>query len=292
MGLVCVTLAMGVGVVWWKISGIPEIPLRPDVRGVMLDLGLPGGRRVDQGAEIYSESAVVWDVDAQVINYEKNGYEQRPIASLTKLMTAMVALDYGIDWDKQMDIRQDEYLIGGKLMLYPRETVSMRDLMYASLLGSANNATLALVRGLEVPESEFIEAMNRKAIEMELEKTEFVEVTGLDPKNVSTAYEVARMAQAAFGSYPDIGKITSQKDYTFLVGESGREHTMRNTNKLISRDGLKVSGSKTGYLYEAGYSLVVFSEENELKKIAVVLGGPSERAQDQDMRALLKKVGL
>jgi len=180
---------------------IPEIPLRPEIRGAILDIGLPGGRRVDKGLEIYSDSALLWDVDTKVINYEKNGYRQRPIASITKLMTAMVALDYGFDWDEQMDIKPEEYLIGGKLLLQPGETVSMRDLMYASLLGSANNATMALVRGLEVPETEFIQAMNRKAIEMGLEKTEFVEVTGLDKENVSTAYEVARMAEEAFQSY-------------------------------------------------------------------------------------------
>ena len=290
LGIICIVLAGAVLGVWWRMAGIPEIPLRPEIRGAILDIGLPGGRRVDKGLEIYSDSALLWDVDTKVINYEKNGYRQRPIASITKLMTAMVALDYGFDWDEQMDIKPEEYLIGGKLLLQPGETVSMRDLMYASLLGSANNATMALVRGLEVPETEFIQAMNRKAIEMGLEKTEFVEVTGLDKENVSTAYEVARMAEEAFQSYPIIGEITSQKEYTFIVGESGREHTIRNTNKLISRDELKMSGSKTGYLYEAGYCLVVFSEENERKVIAVVLGSPSEWAHGQDIQTLLNEI--
>lgn len=230
-----------------------------------------------------ARSVLMWDTARQEIFFQQNGFERLPIASLTKLMTAMIALDHGITWEQPASIELPEYVIGGRLLLHPGEEATMRDLFYASLLGSANNATLAYVRTLGITPEDFVEEMNRKAIALGLEQTHFVEVTGLDPDNVSTAYEIARLAEYAFAHYPQIRHATSAAEYSFTVRGSGRAHTLKNTNKLISESGLSVFGSKTGYLDEAGYCLVTHTDGY----IGVILGSRSEQGHFGDMQRLL-----
>lgn len=256
----------------------------PQVQGSQQELAVPYGlSSATKGETTFdAKSALIWNTATQEIELQYNGFEPRPVASLTKLMTAMVALDRGIDWDKAASIELQEYVVGGRLLLHPGEKVTMRDLFYASLLGSANNATLAYVRMLGMEEETFVEAMNRKAIDIGLEQTHFVEVTGLDSKNVSTAYEIARLAAYAFAHYPDIRHASSAPEYTFTVLGSGRERTLKNTNKLIVDKGLLADGSKTGYLDEAGYCLVM----QEGNRIGVVLGSSSEQSNFADMQRL------
>ncbi|MEK7500004.1 MAG: hypothetical protein AAB649_05365, partial [Patescibacteria group bacterium] len=233
-------------------------------------------------------STILFNTETNTIMFQRNAFERRPLASITKLMTAMVAMDHGITWNKEANILPQEYGAGGELLLHPGETVSMKDLFTASLLGSANNATLAYVRQLGIPEEEFIQEMNRKAIMLHLEQTEFFDVTGLNPKNVSTAYEIAVLAHHAFANYPEISSATSQKEYSFAVRGSNREHTIHNTNKLISENNLQTSGSKTGFLYEAGYCLVTQGAGIYKDRIAVVMNEMSEDAQFAEINQLLK----
>lgn len=282
----CLVLSVAVGaVVWWLVL-IPEAEPAAVVEGV-LQIGLPDVQANKNRRAVNASSALLWDTRAQVIRFEQNGFERHPIASITKLMMAMVALDFGLEWDKEVTIEPDEYVIGGRLALSTGEFVTVRDLMHASLMSSANNATLALVRTLGVPEEEFVRAMNRKVIELGLEQTEFADVTGLDPGNVSTAYEVARLAEVAWRDYPVIAEITSKTEYTFTVGGTGREHTIKNSNKLITEYGLSLTGSKTGYLYESNFCLVVQGAGTLGNRIAVVLGSPSERDNLNDTKRLL-----
>lgn len=270
---------IGVSVALLKEHGTP----RPLVGG---DFGLPNVGEEDERTLFRAASAVLWDADAGAIRLEQNGFERRPIASLTKLMTAVVALDHGINWDQEVTIELSEYGPGGNLLLHPGEHVTMRDLFHASLLSSANNATRAYVRALGIPEEEFIREMNRKVVQLGLEQTEFTDVTGLDVGNISTAYEVARLAEAAF-AYEEIARATSLKEYTFVVGGSSREHTIRNSNKLVTEQGEPVSGSKTGYIYEARYCLVMRGAGGADGRIAVVLGSPNEAENLADTKRLL-----
>jgi D-alanyl-D-alanine endopeptidase (penicillin-binding protein 7) len=164
----------------------------------------------------------------------------------------------------------------------------MKDLFNASLLGSANNATLAYVRQLGITQEAFVQEMNRKAITLGLEQTEFTDVTGLSPENVSTAYEIAIMAHHAFTNYPEISQATSQKEYAFTVRGTAREHTIKNTNKMVQEGSLEVIGSKTGFLYEAGYCLVIEGAGKYKGIVAVVMDTPSEDAQFVEIDRLLK----
>jgi len=286
LALVSVVLAGAIGAVAWRIIAAAP-PVAGKVEGTQVALGLPDIQPASVPQLVPARSAIAWNAAGGTITFQQNAFLRLPIASLTKLMTAMVALDHGINWDQETDIQLNEYGIGGQLLLQPGERVTMRDLFTASLLGSANNATLAYVRALGLSKAEFVQAMNRKAVELNLEQTTFTDVTGLDKGNISTAYEVARLAQYAFTHYPDIARATSLKEYSFVVGGSGREHTIHNTNKLVSEGGLIVGGSKTGFLYEAEYCLVVQGSGRLKDLTAVVLGSPSEAQQYQGISYLL-----
>lgn len=272
----------------WKAYIYEPSPQLPRVEGAKVPLGLGGEIDGERKALIPARSAVLIDGSDMSIKYEQEAFVRVPIASITKLMTAMVALDYGLDWDAPADILPKEYVEGGQLLLHPGETATVRDLFNASLLGSANNATLAYVRSLGIENDEFVRAMNRKAVELELEQTEFEDVTGLNTRNISTAYEVAKMAVMAFGQYPEIAEATRQEEYYFVVGGSGREHTIKNTNKLISENNWQASGSKTGFLYEAGYCLVMQGADDISNRLGVVLGSESEAQHFAAMEKLLQ----
>ncbi len=276
--------------VLWEFFRPRSLSLEPQVEGATVQLSLPDLRPDNSSKRFTARSVLLWDSDTHVIRFEQNGFERLPIASITKLMTAMVALDHGIPWDDLSDIQPNEYVQGGRLLLHAEEQVTMRNLFTASLLGSANNATLAYVRHLGIDQEQFIQEMNRKAVELGLEQTHFTDVTGLEKTNVSTAYEVARLAEHAFTRYPDIAHATQQIAYTFTVAGSGREHTMRNTNKLISEYGQSYLGSKTGYLDEAQYCLVVRGAALGSSLIGVILASPSEPEHFADMSKLMRSL--
>lgn len=286
------SLATVTGLVIWQIAASGPILPPAQIEGAFIDLGLPATKPTEQNKKYAARSVLLWDTASQSIRYEQNGFERLPIASITKLMTAMVALDHGIPWEKTGTIEPAEYLQGGRLLMQPGEEASLRDLFTASLLGSANNATLAYVRALNVPHEEFVQEMNRKAVAIGLEQTYFTGITGLEKENVSTAYEVARLAEYAFKYYPDIAATTRLTEYAFRFRGSDREHTIRNTNKLILDYGQAYSGSKTGYLYEAQYCLVVQGAGESANLIGVVLGSPSEADHFLEMRELLQILPL
>ncbi len=283
----CIVLTISTGAVVWQIMYADSASISLE-RGTSILLGLPGiSDKQASNTSLQAKSAILYSTETNSIVFEQGAFDRRPLASITKLMTAMVAIDYGIQWDQEANILPNEYVEGGELILAPSERLTMKDLFNASLLGSANNATLAYVRQLGMSTNDVIRAMNRKAIEIGLEQTEFYDVTGLSPSNVSTAYDIALMAHYAFSKYPDISHATSQKEYTFTVRGTGREHTIRNTNKPVYEGTLDAIGSKTGFLYEAGYCLVVEGTGKYKNMVAVVMDTPSEEAQFVEIQRLL-----
>jgi len=282
-----VALALATGGIIWQLGRGHTPTVLSAATGFVPPLGLADSPPPSTDQLQNADKAIVYDLDQKKILFQQNAFAPHPLASITKLMTAMVALDHGIPWKKQATINLDEYGVGGNLMLFNGETVTMRDLFIASLLGSANNATKAYVRELGIPTDEFVQEMNRKAVEIGLEQTQFYDVTGLNTHNTSTAYDIALMAGYAFSHYPDIATVTSLPEYSFLVGGSGREHTLHSTNKLISEHVEPLTGSKTGYLDESKYCLVVRGGGTDKNKIVVALGSPSQEANEAVVKYLL-----
>ena len=234
-----------------------------------------------------SKAALVMDAQTGDILYEKNGGEKRSIASLTKLMTAMVYLETEPDYETKVKVVQSDLSGSGRTQLRRNEVVTVKDLLYHSLMSSDNAATKTLVRVSGLSEEEFLARMNRKAAVLGLNATKFTEFTGLDAGNVSSAYDLANLLRAAL-RYDDIARITSEPDYAYRSNR--RHHQLVNSNRLARYGSKDVRGGKTGYIRAAGYCLATCIRESGRELISVVLGSPSNPARFNETNIVLQKV--
>jgi D-alanyl-D-alanine endopeptidase (penicillin-binding protein 7) len=234
-----------------------------------------------------ARAAVVIEGDTGTILLEQDAFTPYPLASLTKIMSAMVVLDHHPDLDQRVTILPTEYTFrGGNLRLGPGETVTLRDLLFASIVGSANNAAFALPRVIGLSDDAFIDEMNRKAITLGLDTAHFFDTAGFDPRNIASAYDFARLADTAFSTYPLLAEAASAPEY-LVTTSTGREHVMRHSNKLLASLG-EGAESKTGYLDEALHCLVLTKHINGKRLLAVILGHADERGVITDARTLLQ----
>ncbi len=233
-----------------------------------------------------AKSALVVDFASNEILFSKNIDEQRSIASVTKLMSALVAMNNISSWDKQVII-QDSDLKTGRQYLYSGDKINIRELFRAALISSSNTATMALARATGLSEQEFVARMNQKAKAMGLMQTVFVEPTGLDHDNVSTARELIVLLKFALDQKP-IKHAVSQSAYSIKV--SGTKRKIYATNWLLTGQvkrfsDAKVIGGKTGFNEAAQYNFVAqYKYENNLVS-SIVLGADDhyDRFTESDM---------
>jgi len=202
-----------------------------------------------------ARAALVVDATTGEVLFDKNSGQAMPIASLTKLMTAMVFLEMKPDLSRRVMVSREDLAGSGHTKLRAGEIITMRDLLHMALLSSDNAATRTLVRNADLPPEEFLARMNRKAQVMGLQQTRFVEFTGLSEQNVSSATEYAQILKRA-GGEPMIRHITMLPDYTFR-GSRG-DHHLVNTNRLCRYGVFDVRGGKTGFISESGYCLATW----------------------------------
>lgn len=242
----------------------------------------------NQKKTLNAKAGVVIMADTGKIIFAENAFEVLPMASLTKIMSAMVALDQKIDLNRIVSISPDDYKVGGNLRIVPGiEKVSVKDLFYASITGSANNAALAIAQNTNLNAEQFIEQMNRKAVELNLESLHYAEASGLSPENIGSAYDIARMAGFAFKNYPLILDAASQKSYLIRTRNTQREHTIKNPNELLETSIGAFLASKTGYLDEALYCLLLAKKTPKGTIIAVTLSNPSKQDSENETLRLL-----
>jgi len=206
-----------------------------------------------------------------------HGAEYRhPLASLSKLMTAQVVLDEGVNMWGTRTIQSSDEVGGARLRVPVGSSLYVRGLFDAALVGSANNAAHALARSTGMSVSEFVEAMNERADRMRLTSTRFVDPTGIEVGNVSNAVDIARMAYDFF-DVPEIRRATTTAKAN--VAANGKVHSIKNTNGLLTDpdNGLYVLGGKTGFLYESEWNLVVKMRDYRQKEIIVVVLGSDTR---------------
>lgn len=227
---------------------------------------------------LIASSGAVLLVNNNSFLFEKNATAQQPIASLTKLMTALVFLDHNPGFDKNYVVTSADNVVGGKNNLFIGDTVKVKDLLNTSLIASDNAATMALAHATGLSATQFVAEMNKKAAQLGLFNTSFTEPTGLSDKNVSTARDVARLAKEAL-AHEDIKQATTKKEYSFTTVE-GREKKISSTDYLLySESASKVNllGGKTGYTESAGYCFVgKFANDNQDEIISVVLNSNSK----------------
>ncbi|OGF12963.1 MAG: hypothetical protein A2W00_08625 [Candidatus Eisenbacteria bacterium RBG_16_71_46] len=234
----------------------------------------------------YARNAIVLDPATGEVLYEKMADASVPIASLSKLMTTLVFLEQQPDLAREVMVTRDELGGGGHTQLVRGERVALGDLLHMSLMSSDNVATRVLMRESGLPEEDFLAHMNRKALELGLASTRFVECTGLDERNVSTASDVAKMLQAA-AKNDKIQTITTTRSYAFRSA-SRRYHRIGNTNRMLYGR-YEILGGKTGFISEAGYCIATWVHTQGRDLIAVVLGAPTNATRFADVVRLLRR---
>lgn len=204
-----------------------------------------------------SASAIVLDSRGNLI-YSKDEDTVRPIASITKLMTAMVVLDAALDLDETITIAEDDRdrlrMTGSRLGV--GATLTRRELLLLALMSSENRAATALGRTYPGGMTHFIAQMNAKAASLGMHSSRFADPAGLNVANVSTASDLAKMLHAAHG-YPLITAATTTPDREVRPYPQGGPLMFINTNRLLKNPDWHIELSKTGYINEAGRCLVM-----------------------------------
>lgn len=221
--------------------------------------------------------------------YGKNPTEVRPIASVTKLMTAMVLLDADVPLDDRITINEldrDRLRFSRSRLRIDEATLSRRDLLRVSLMSSDNRAAHALGRTTFAGGTEaFVAAMNAKAKALGMRDSQFADASGLDGNNRGTAEDLVRLLHAA-SRYPLIREITSDGEFTAYPYGPESPVQYRNTNPLTRDQRWTVELSKTGYLNEAGRCLVMQAVVADRRLYIVLLNAPGQMTPMGDSNRL------
>ena len=204
-----------------------------------------------------SAAALVVDLDNGNTVYAKNTQSITPIASITKLMTAMVVLDAGLPLQEMVYVDHADYdsVKHTNSRLRAGTGLTRHDMLRLALMSSENRAAAALGRDYPGGSRAFVDAMNRKAAELGMWNTRFVDPTGLSSENVSTAEDLVRMVKAAY-EYPLIREFTTTAAHEVATA-NGRPLQFSNSNRLVKNPTWDIGLSKTGYISEAGRCLVM-----------------------------------
>jgi len=208
-----------------------------------------------------SESAIVLDAKHGNVIYGKDADKIRPIASITKLMTAMVVLDAKLPLNEKITIRSADVdrIKRTRSRLSLGAKLTRKELLLLSLMSSDNRAAAALGRTYPGGKKVFVKAMNNKAFELGMGNSFFVEATGLSSRNVSTARDLAKLVEAAH-NYKLIRKCTTTAVHSIKLPHRKHSLLYKNSNSLVRRGAWDINVSKTGFLKAAGRCLVMHAQ--------------------------------
>lgn len=237
--------------------------------------------------KVRSLKAIVVNQNTGEIIYEKNADARASIASLTKLMTAMVVLDSGLDLNKEIKLTKADIdrvkrttsrlPIGTKLTKY--------ELLKVALISSDNRAAFALSRSYPSGRKGFINAMNVKAIQLGMQNSQFRDPTGLDKRNISTAKDLLKLVRAAY-QYPVIRDLTTTPSESIKIGRKRNSIGFSNTNPLVRKGLWDIGLSKTGFIRESGRCLVLQTTINGEPIIIVLLNSYGKLTRFADVKRI------
>ncbi|HCQ61866.1 MAG TPA: D-alanyl-D-alanine endopeptidase, partial [Acinetobacter nosocomialis] len=220
--------------------------------------------------------------------YSKNTNASVPIASITKLMTAVVTADARLNMSEEITLEQIDFAgANGKnssSTLRVGDKMNRAEVLLFALMKSENPAAAALARTYPGGRPAFVAAMNAKARSLGMNATHYYESTGLDPRNVSSARDLGILASTA-SQYGLIRQFSTTPTYDFNLGY--RVLKSNNTNALVRNGGWNINLSKTGYINEAGRCVVMHTTVNSRPAVIVLLGEPSTQARNNDATNLL-----
>ena len=237
--------------------------------------------------KVRSLKAIVVNQNTGEVIYEKNADVRASIASLTKLMTAMVVLDSGLDLNKEIKLTKADIdrvkrttsrlPIGTKLTKY--------ELLKAALISSDNRAAFALSRSYPSGRKGFINAMNVKAIQLGMQNSQFRDPTGLDKRNISTAKDLLKLVRAAY-QYSVIRDLTTTPSESIKIGRKRNSIGFNNTNPLVRKGVWDIGLSKTGFIRESGRCLVLQTIINDEPIIIVLLNSYGKLTRFADVKRI------
>lgn len=244
-----------------------------------------------------SAAVLVFDVASGKPIYEKNVDATRSIASVTKMMTAMVVLDSMENMQEELVIKPSD-LVGAKTAstkLKAGDRLTRSEYMLMMLMKSENSAAKALASNYFGGYNAFIAAMNQKAQSLGMYKTRFSDSSGLDPRNVSSASDLAIMMREIGTNprYKTIKNFSTATNYDFYITNyitGSRNYSAANTNPLVRSGGYPIGASKTGYIREAGYCVVMEAHVNGRPSIIVLLGANASQNRWKDAETIFSNL--
>jgi len=238
--------------------------------------------------QVRSHIALIFDEQTQRPLFNKNAETVAPIASITKLMTAMVVLDAQLPMDEVVSVAEDDS--GTRKRSRSRLSIGMTftrsELLKMALMASENRAALALAKSYPGGTAAAVAAMNTKARELGMQNTRFYDPTGLSSDNVSTANDLAKMVAAA-RNYDLIQQYSTTATLS-VDSLSGRALRFSNTNPLVRSASWDIGVSKTGFISEAGLCLVMAAKINQRPVIIVLLNSWGKRTRIGDANRIRK----
>jgi D-alanyl-D-alanine endopeptidase (penicillin-binding protein 7) len=248
---------------------------------------LSGLHSTPDALELKSGVALVLDQDTNEVLFSKNSQAVLPIASLTKLMTALVVTEAKLPLDEQITVSQDDVDTekGSHSRLRVGTTLTRGEMLHLALMSSENRAAHALGRYYPGGLDAFVGAMNAKATELGMADTKYVEPTGLSSRNQSSARDLATLVNAAH-HHQIIRELSTSPEYQVAVGN--RQVQFRNTNRLVSNPTWEIGLQKTGYISEAGRCLVMQAQLAGRKLIMVFLDSAGKYSRIGDAERVRK----
>jgi D-alanyl-D-alanine endopeptidase (penicillin-binding protein 7) len=235
-------------------------------------------RTADDGSlvpTVRAEAAIVYNPVTQQVLWETNAQNERSIASITKVMTAVVFLEHALDLTQPVRIEKSDVRAASTTYLRANDVLTPQDLLHLLLIGSDNAAARALARVSPFGTEGFVEHMNAKARELGLEHTHYDDPSGLVDTNVSSAYDMARLISFAAGD-ERIASIMRKSSEQIVT--SRRIVNVHSTNKLLLGGDIDVRGGKTGFIRKSGYCLATLLQLPQGDPVAVVVLGARSSA--------------
>jgi len=252
---------------------------------------LPRYKYDDSGAvvpDLHAEAAVIYDPVTNQVLWEQNSQAQRSIASITKVMTATVFLENNPDTSQMITVARSDVFQASTTHLRANDRVTVDDLLHLLLIASDNAAARALARVSPFGTVGFVQRMNEKAMELDLENTKYADPSGLLSDNVSSAFDMARLIAMASDD-ERIASIMRTPEYT-LFTEKHRLIAFHSTNHLLGLPNVDVRAGKTGFISKSGYCLATLLQmpQGGQHVAVVVLGARSNAGRFLETRNLFE----
>jgi D-alanyl-D-alanine endopeptidase (penicillin-binding protein 7) len=234
--------------------------------------------------DLRAAAAIAFNPVTGQVLWEENAQDKRSIASITKVMTAVVFLEDNPDLSREITVERGDVYAASTTYLRANDRLTVNDVLHLSLIASDNAAARVLARISHGGTAAFVERMNEKALELGLENTSFADPSGLNPANISSAYDLSRLISFAAAD-ERMAPIMRTAQYT--VTTNRRSISIHSTNRLVTGGDVDVMGGKTGFISRAGYCLATLLRLPQGNQVAVVvLGATSNNGRFWETRHL------